>query len=33
MSWIDLGEIIRVSQAYRKDLDGYEWRSAAGDLA
>ena len=24
MSWIDLGEIIRVNQAYRKDLDGYD---------
>ena len=24
MSWTDLGEIIRVNQAYRKDLDGYD---------
>ncbi|HVI07643.1 MAG TPA: hypothetical protein VND65_05055, partial [Candidatus Binatia bacterium] len=24
MSWTDLGEIIRVDQAYRKDLDGYD---------
>ena len=24
MSWIDLGEIIRVNQSYRKDLDGYD---------
>jgi hypothetical protein len=24
MSWIDLGEIIRVNQAYRIDLDGYD---------
>jgi len=23
-SWTDLGEIIRVNQAYRKDLDGYD---------
>jgi hypothetical protein len=24
MSWTDLGEIIRVNQAYRTDLDGYD---------
>ena len=24
LSWIDLGEIIRVNQAYRTDLDGYD---------
>lgn len=24
VSWIDLGEIIRVNQAYRKDLDGFD---------
>jgi hypothetical protein len=24
MSWTDLGEIIRVNQAYRQDLDGYD---------
>lgn len=24
ISWTDLGEIIRVNQAYRKDLDGYD---------
>jgi len=24
MSWIDLGEIIRINQGYRKDLDGFD---------
>ena len=24
LNWTDLGEIIRVNQAYRRDLDGYD---------